>query len=110
MGGAAGRAEADAGAALGADFGGPATRAAGTPVGGAGGAGRAEGGGAEVGPADDGAAPEGGALAAGKVGSLIVAVGFGGKLMRTVSFLPGGFGGTGAPGGLGTFSAIQNRL
>jgi hypothetical protein len=41
------------------------------------------------------------------VGNLIVAVGLGGKLMRTVSFLPTGFGGTGPPGGLGTFSAIQ---
>lgn len=43
----------------------------------------------------------------------MVAVGFGGKLMRTVSFFPGGgFGGTDPPGGggLGTLSAIQNCL
>jgi hypothetical protein len=42
---------------------------------------------------------------------LIVAVGLGGKLMRTVSFLPGGFGGTEPPGGgvgFGTLSAIKS--
>lgn len=50
----------------------------------------------------------------GSVGSFMVgdAVGLGGKLMRTVSFFACGFGssaglgGTGAPGGVGTFSAI----
>jgi hypothetical protein len=108
-GGAAGRAGADAGAALGAPLGGPATRAPGAPGGGAGGAGRPEGGGAPAGVPGEvtlaGVDP-----LAGIVGNLIVAVGFGGKLMRTVSFLPTGFGGTGAPGGLGTFSAIQNCL
>jgi hypothetical protein len=47
------------------------------------------------------------------VGNLIVAVGLGGKLMRTVSFLgctfagSGGFGGTGPPGGFGMFSGIK---
>ncbi len=113
-GGAAGRGAAEAGAALGAAlFGGPATRAAGAPGGGAGAAGRAGEGGA-LGVWAVGGAPEAGvADAAGKVGSLIVAVGFGGKLIRTVSFLPGaGFGATGgtAPpggGGVGTFSAIK---
>jgi hypothetical protein len=55
---------------------------------------------------DAGAEPAGG-----KVGNLIVAVGFGGKLMRTVSFFgctfaaSAGFGGT--PLGFGLFSAIN---
>lgn len=52
---------------------------------------------------------------AGSVGNLIVgaAEGFGGKLMRTVSFLgwtfapSGGFGGVAPPGRLGMFSAIN---
>jgi hypothetical protein len=56
----------------------------------------------------------GGEPPGGKVGNLIVAVGFGGKLMRTVSFLgctleaSAGFGGTAPPGGFGLigFSAI----
>ena len=51
----------------------------------------------------------------GKVGNLMVgaAEGFGGRLMRTVSFLgwtlepSGGFGGTAPPGKLGMFSAIN---
>jgi hypothetical protein len=50
----------------------------------------------------------------GRVGSLIVgaAEGFGGKLMRTVSFLGwtlpvSFFGGTAPPGTLGMFSAIK---
>jgi hypothetical protein len=56
------------------------------------------------------------APAAGKVGNLIVAVGLGGKLMRTVSFLgwtlaasPRGLGGTGDNGafGFGVGSAIK---
>jgi hypothetical protein len=44
---------------------------------------------------------------------LIVAVGLGGKLMRTVSFFgctfadSGGFGGTGPLGGFGMFSGIK---
>jgi len=55
----------------------------------------------------------GAAPPAGRVGSLMVAVGLGGKLMRTVSFFgctlaaSPGFGGTGPAGGLGTFSAIN---
>ena len=60
------------------------------------------------------AAGGGGGAAAGSVGNLIVAeaVGFGGKLMRTVSFFgwtlaSEGLGGTGAPGTLGVFSAIN---
>ena len=69
--------------------------------------------GAAVAPADAGAADAAGAGAAGGVGSLMVgpAVGFGGKLIRTVSFFgctfaaSGGFGGT-APDGIFKFSAI----
>jgi len=66
-----------------------------------------------VAPAAAGAAAATGAGAAGGVGSLMVgpAVGFGGKLIRTVSFFgctfaaSGGFGGT-APDGIFKFSAI----
>ncbi len=81
-------------------------------AGGAGAAGRAGDGAAGV-AVTTGAA--GGVPAAGKVGSLIVAVaeGFGGRLMRTVSFLgctlaaSPGFGGTGA---FGVLSDIANYL
>ena len=83
-------------------------------------------GGAGVGTITLGAAAAGdaGAPPAGKVGNLIVAVdaGFGGRLMRTVSFLgwtleasaglggrlgPGGGGGGVPPGPMGGFSAIN---
>jgi len=117
-GGAAGRGGAEGGGAPGALFGGPATRAAGAPVAGAVGAGRAEGGGALGAACPAAGAPLGGAPTppVGKVGNLMVAVGLGGKLIRTVSFLPAGFGGSaglggiGPPGGFGTLSAIQNVL
>ena len=73
------------------------------PVGGAAGAGAADG------AADAPVGPPGG-----RVGSLIVgaAEGFGGKLIRTVSFLGwtlpvSFFGGTAPPGVLGMFSAIN---
>jgi hypothetical protein len=52
----------------------------------------------------------------GKVGNLIVAVGFGGKLMRTVSFFgctfaaSAGLGGIPLGGGFGLFSAINLLL
>ena len=110
-GGGAGRGAVEAGAALAAALGGPATRAAGAPGAGAGGAGRAAGGGAP-GACDAPADCVGEAAGAppGNVGSLIVAVGLGGKLMRTVSFFPAGagFGGTDPPGGgVGTLSAIK---
>src|SRR5436189_2569650 len=108
-GGAGGRAgAAEAGAALGAPLGGPATRAPGAPADGAGGAGRGGGAPGACGAALPGGAPAGAAL--GNVGNLIVAVGLGGKLIRTVSFFPGGFGGTDPPGGgvgFGTLSAIN---
>ncbi|MDB6031680.1 MAG: hypothetical protein JWM16_2018, partial [Verrucomicrobiales bacterium] len=86
-----------------ADGGTPATGRA-TLAGGAPG-----GGGTVVGrePAAGAAAPVagGGGPPAGKVGNLIVAVGFGGKLMRTVCFFEGS--GAGAAGGtLGGLSAI----
>jgi hypothetical protein len=58
------------------------------------------------------AANVGAGPAAGNVGNLIVAVGFGGKLMRTVSFFgctfaaSAGLGGTPPGGGFGLLSAI----
>jgi len=112
-GGAAGRGGAEVGGAEGAPFGGPATRAPGAPDAGAGGAGRAEGGGAPGVACAGAAAPLGAPTPpVGIVGNLIVAVGFGGKLIRTVSFFPAvfggsaGLGGIGPPGGFGTLSAI----
>lgn len=88
--------------------------------GGAGGAGTADRTGAgDAGPAGVAVTTggAGGAPAAGKVGSLIVAVaeGFGGKLMRTVSFLgctlaaSPGFGGTGALGMLSDIAKLSGR-
>jgi hypothetical protein len=113
--GAAGRegAAVAAGAAL---FGGAdATRAAGGAAEGLGGAGRAEDGGAPCGAAAPAVGAEPGEAGApgppaGKVCSLMVAVGLGGKLMRTVCFLGSAglgalLGGGVAPGGLG-LSAI----
>jgi hypothetical protein len=93
----AGRAGAEAGAA--ALAAGRATLAAGAP-GGGGVIGR--------GAATGAAAPVagGGGPPAGNVGNLMVAVGFGGKLMRTVCFFEGS--GAGAAGGtLGGLSAIK---
>ena len=87
---AAGGVEGRGAAIVGADGAG-----AGTPVG--------------AGPADAG--PPGG-----KEGNLMVAVGLGGKLMRTVSFLgwtlaaSAGLGGTPPGGGVGLFSAIKNSV
>ena len=111
-GGAAGRGGAEGGGAPGALFGGPATRAAGAAEAGAGGAGRDGGGapGVAWGAAEPAAGPP--TPPVGSVGNLMVAVGLGGKLIRTVSFLPAGFGGSaglggiGPPGGFGTLSAI----
>ena len=104
-----------AAAALGAELFGGATRAALAPGAGAGGAGRAALGGDGCGAAWAGAEGAAGAGAPpGSVGSLIVAVGLGGKLMRTVCFLTSGFGpspgfgGTGVPlGAFGILSAIR---
>jgi hypothetical protein len=84
---------------------------------GAAGAGALEGAGAAAtGAAAE--APEGGGVPGAKVGSLIVGaeVGFGGKLMRTVSFLgwtleaSAGLGGNAPPGGVGMLSAISFLL
>ena len=119
---AAGAAAAGAGRAVEVGAGaGRATDAAVPPVGGRGGGGAALAGrGGAAGPAAGGtagapacatAAAAGGAPA-GKVGNLIVAVGLGGRLIRTVSFFgwtlaaSGGLGGT-PPGGFGGFSAIK---
>jgi hypothetical protein len=129
---AAGRAVGAAGLAVGAgaatptEEGGRATDAALAPeTGGAGAAGEAEGGRETAGGAAAAAGGGGGAGVeagggggeppAGKLGSLIVAdeEGFGGKLMRTVSFLgwtfaaSPGLGGTAPAGVLGVFSAIK---
>jgi len=55
----------------------------------------------------------GGEPPGGRLGNLMVAVGFGGKLMRTVSFLgctfaaSAGLGGTGPPGRFGLLSGIK---
>jgi hypothetical protein len=62
-------------------------------------------------------AAEGGGVPGANVGNLIVGaeVGFGGKLIRTVSFLgctlaaSAGFGGNAPPGVVGVFSAITLR-
>lgn len=104
---------AEAGRAPGGGGGAPAGRA-GAGGGGAPGAGRAAlgggtaGRGAAPGTAAGAAAPVdgGGGPPAGNVGSLIVAVGFGGKLMRTVCFFEGPSGAGAAGGTLGGLSAI----
>ena len=121
FGAAAATGRAPEGAALGVALlaGAEATRAAGAPEGGAGAAGlMGEGGGAAAWAA--GAAAEAGAAGggppAGNVGSLMVAVGFGGKLMRTVCFLASGLGappgGGVAPGvdGLSAICAVASKV
>ena len=101
--GAAGGRATDAGAEPGRCAGVPAT-------GGRGGCGAPTAGGGATPPA---AVAGGGGPPGGKVGSLMVAVGLGGKLMRTVSFLgwtleaSGGFGGTPPVGRFGLLSAIN---
>jgi hypothetical protein len=119
MGMAIGRGAATAAGAT-ADLGpvaGPATRAAVPAAGGDGGAGAREATGAATGAAAalgaDDADPPGA-----RVGSLIVGadVGFGGKLMRTVSFFgwtfeaSAGLGGRAPPGVMGLISAISVSL